>query len=346
MKISALVLIFSFFLLISSEVLATPIPDDDHHGGCTTTVSPINLTGSIHFQRDDPVGTESEFLSSTALQVLTCGVFRDGAQHDIWYRFALASGEVSGYSGVYSTELNGVGIRYYISMEYTGFSNCSIEGAGYISGSNNYQGVKCHYIPGAEPEKLNIRIKAKLVKTGNPIDVGNLAVSHSINTRVQFNGESKVYDQSPINVGSTAVVYSNKCSVISDNLVFDIGDVNLSDFSGGTGSSPGKNALQNLTLDCDAGTNINITLNGQQSPDSGRDDILALTNQGQSGVADGVGVQLLYNNRPLEINTILSLMQSEGGKENFQITARYIQTKDKVKAGTANATATLDLTYQ
>jgi type 1 fimbria pilin len=43
---------------------------------------------------------------------------------------------------------------------------------------------------------------------------------------------------------------------------------------------------------------------------------------------------------------MLNLKNSAGGQETFPITARYIQTKDKVTAGSANATATLNITYQ
>ncbi|MDU7775121.1 MAG: fimbrial protein, partial [Citrobacter sp.] len=92
--------------------------------------------------------------------------------------------------------------------------------------------------------------------------------------------------------------------------------------------------------------NINVTLTGTQNPDTTDDSVLELSNQGDDKVAAGIGVQLLYNDTPLELNKMLNLKRSAGGQEPFPITARYIQTKDKVRAGQANATATLNLTYQ
>lgn len=77
-----------------------------------------------------------------------------------------------------------------------------------------------------------------------------------------------------------------------------------------------------------------------------RRSVLALTGQGSETVADGVGVQLLYNNAPVQLNNRLMLKQSSDGTESLPITARYYQTKPVVKAGEANATATLDMTYQ
>ena len=54
----------------------------------------------------------------------------------------------------------------------------------------------------------------------------------------------------------------------------------------------------------------------------------------------------MYNNSPLEINKMVNLKKSGGGVETFSIGARYIQTKESVMPGKANATAVLNITYQ
>ena len=64
------------------------------------------------------------------------------------------------------------------------------------------------------------------------------------------------------------------------------------------------------------------------------------------GTAEGVGVQLVYNTIPLQLNNRILLKQSAGGQEAFPLTARYYQTRAVVKPGSANATATLNVTYQ
>lgn len=128
---------------------------------------------------------------------------------------------------------------------------------------------------------------------------------------------------------------------------FDLGSVSAAEFGSAAGFSPPHTDTQNLGLNCNAGANIHIQLQGTQNPDaSGDRSVLALTGQGSETVADGVGVQLLYNNAPVQLNNRLMLKQSSGGLESLPITARYYQTKPVVKAGEANATATLDMTYQ
>nr|WP_269469132.1 fimbrial protein [Leclercia tamurae] len=136
------------------------------------------------------------------------------------------------------------------------------------------------------------------------------------------------------------------CSVTTPNLTFPIGNVSKADFGTEPGFTPEKTSTQNLGLDCDQSANINVTLNGQQNPDVSDPSVMALNNQGGTNTARGVGVQLLYDGKPLIINTRLALKTSSGGRESFPITARYYQTRNSVTVGEANSSATLTLTYQ
>jgi len=148
-------------------------------------------------------------------------------------------------------------------------------------------------------------------------------------------------------IGGVASVTQVACNVNTSNLTFPIGDISTSTFGSSVGTIPsGAQNTQNLGLNCDAGANINVMLQGTQNPDVGTTSVLALTGQGNSDVAKGVGVQLLYNGTPLVLNNRIVLKQSAGGQETFPITARYYQTKTSVSTGKANAAATLDLTYQ
>lgn len=71
-----------------------------------------------------------------------------------------------------------------------------------------------------------------------------------------------------------------------------------------------------------------------------------INRSGNAGTAKGVGVQLLYNGSPLVMNGRLLLKQSAGGQETLPLTARYYQTLTTVESGSANASATLTITYQ
>ena len=125
-----------------------------------------------------------------------------------------------------------------------------------------------------------------------------------------------------------------------------MGNVSVDKFSSQIGFSPDNSATQNMVLSCDANANVNIMLAGVKNPDSSKDSVLSLSNQGQPGVADGVGIEILYDGQPLELNKLLNLMRSNGGQEILPITAHYYQTKSQVKPGNANGIATLNLTYQ
>ncbi len=97
-------------------------------------------------------------------------------------------------------------------------------------------------------------------------------------------------------------------------------------------------------LTCAAGTNITVSLSGIQNPDSANTSVMALTGQGNAGTAKG-GVQLIYNGAPLAMNSRL-FCDSLPGQETLPLTARYYQTLTRVESGSANASATLNLTYQ
>jgi len=86
-----------------------------------------------------------------------------------------------------------------------------------------------------------------------------------------------------------------------------------------------------------------MTLNGTQAT-GGPNTVLALT--AGTGVAQGVGVQLLHNRTTvLTIGTALSLSGAAAdGDMNVPIAARYYRT-GAVTAGRANASPTLRFDY-
>lgn len=102
----------------------------------------------------------------------------------------------------------------------------------------------------------------------------------------------------------------------------------------------------NVGLECDAGANISVEMNGIPNTDTSAEGVLQLTNAGSAGMATGVGIQILYMNAPIPFNTALQLKQSAGGQESFPFVAQYYQTKNPVTPGEANATMTLNMTYQ
>lgn len=343
----AFLLFALMFLLCPIKVFALGASLD----ACGNSPELATLNSEVHFQRDAPVGTESEFLSQDMVSALSCGLIDSdsGTDRDVWYRFTVPGQAVSGFDGVFSTNLAGVGIKFYYFIDsFHGFTTCNNDNSEtFLHNNNTAVGVKCHWYRQTASSFLQVRIRAKLVKVAETVESGELlTVPSTIQVTLNYNNVSDTKDMADISLNANVPVRADKCTLNSNVMSFDMGDVPAGNFSGGTGYSPANNDLQNLSLSCDANANINITLDGIQNPDVSDTSILALSSQGQNGVADGVGVQLIYNGTPLELNKLINLKLSSGGMESFPITARYIQTKNVVTAGSANAIATLNVTYQ
>lgn len=281
--------------------------------------------GNISVQRDLAVGDViSSVTVNSANELYTAG--------DTKFRLVMTymGNAASGSdSCVVSTNVAGVGIKFVDSTNHGSacagsapgnFIDYTMGGGGYTV----YNGT------------------AYLIKTGNitpgTLDGGEVARAESV-----VNSTGEVSASETFNLTGTNSITQLACTVTTASLAFPIGSVPADQFMS-VGTVSQQTSTQNLGLNCDAGANINVTLNGTQNPDSTDPSILALSSEANH--ATGVGVQLLYGGTPLELNKLLNLKTSSGGQETFPITARYIQTKDSVTAGSANATATLNITYQ
>ncbi|MHB7569440.1 fimbrial protein [Citrobacter braakii] len=279
--------------------------------------------GTIYAQRDIPVGQKigtiklfppftGSWLGCQGGELISVSMFRDA---------------ISGFPHIYNTGIPGVGIKvYYTAFTQDTFDNpprtgTMGQGAIPVDGSGLGQGVT-----------------VELYKTG-PI------TSKNIDSGLYF---QKTYDNLEVVRGSIVAgqVIQLACSLNSSTITVPLPDALGSAFTG-RGTTKGDTAFT-INLNCDAGTRINASLSGTQSAETSNNSILALSGAGTSGVASGIGIQLLYDNTPLKLNNNIVLKTSAGGQEfpPGAFTARYFQTKDNVTAGSANATATLNITYQ
>ena len=226
---------------------------------------------------------------------------------------------------VYATNINGIGIR--------------------LSSGNYFENPDNTFTYNAQSSYVEWwGGKVELVVTG-PVSSGPLTTG--VIGVVTLQGSDGVFRDGLTVQLTGGTINALACSVQSSQLTFPIGDIPASVFGTVIGTTPsGAQNTQNLGLSCSAGTNINISLSGIQNPDSANTSVMALTGQGSTGTAKGVGVQLLYNGSPLVMNSRLLLKQSSGGQETLPLTARYYQTLTTVEPGSANASATLNLTYQ
>jgi len=313
---------FAIFLILYSSYSSAA----GSTSGCSslTYASDTSSFGSVVVQRDMPPGSviQTIYTGYDGLWAANCtGYYKLG------YTLVYSNTLSALGSHIYETNVPGIGIRV---------ANDSDETMTFDSPVSTYD----HYGDGIGWYGA----KVELIVTGKVIS-GVLPAGPLATMAVTMIRDGQLEVGYTMKISSTNVT-ALSCSMKNGGaLSFPIGDVSADEFEG-QGTVSKKTSSVQLSLSCDADANVNITLNGTQNPDASDRSILALSGQGQANVAEGVGVQLLYDNTPLELNKLLNLRQSYGGKENFPITARYIQTKDNVKAGMANATATLNLTYQ
>ncbi|MCS3601733.1 type 1 fimbria pilin [Buttiauxella sp. BIGb0471] len=284
--------------------------------------------GNIVVQRDTPVGALIATVPTQAAEVLeaTCVTALGGKAIG---QFDYMGGLPTFIPNVYSTNIPGVGLSI----------------VGLTGGQSTMQ---------SPPKTYDIAMSSGTITnlwSGNPqvlkfYKVGNISSGNLVPGRVGH--QSLVDDGGTIREIQLAggSVTQVACSINTPNLVFPLGEVPLSTFGNTIGFTPDMSSTQNLGLQCDAGANINVSLNGIQNPDGSDPSVLALNNQGGDDVASGIGIQLLYNDVPLLLNNNIVLKNSTGGVESFPLKARYIQTKTAVTAGDASTSATLQLTYQ
>ncbi|WP_140920328.1 fimbrial protein [Limnobaculum xujianqingii] len=279
----------------------------------------INL-GSHVVQRDLPVGSIIATITDPGnpSQYIGYCASKSGGAYNL---FSYPNSSLTGISNVYSTNIPGVGISISNS---TGI---------YYSNPPSYSYNTTTYV---YPYPRII----KIVKTG-PITSGSFQLG--LLGRSYLDGDGRDAMQYRITGGSVTQV---ACSITTPNVNVPLDSVLASSFTG-VNSTKGDKPFT-IGLNCDAGARINASLSFDQNTDTSNTSVIKLTGAGSAGIATGVGIQLLYGSTPLQRNTNIVLKTSTGGQEfpTGSFTARYFQTKSTVTTGDANATATLNLTYQ
>ncbi|WP_330981870.1 MULTISPECIES: fimbrial protein [Enterobacterales] len=315
----------TIFIIIAAVILGFNLSQANATESCSmdSTINATMYFGSVAVPMDAPVGAVIATVAQTAQASLWAYSTTGQKSCDADLKFVYLGSVLSGITGVYNTNLPGVGIKVDgIPNKLTVTS----------SGAN----IKTYVYPTG----YNI----SLIKTG-PITPGTLTAGPLATGQFGDPTVSNFLNLS-LGAGNNSVIVIG-CSLQTPTLNFQMGSVSTSSF-GTTAGRPLTETQQSQTLglNCDFAVNINVSLTGIQNPDVSDTSVLALTGQGNNDVAQGVGVQILYNGSPLQLNNQIVLKQSFGGVETFPIIARYYQTKTAVTTGSANASATLTITYQ
>lgn len=137
------------------------------------------------------------------------------------------------------------------------------------------------------------------------------------------------------------VVNVKSCELTNKTPSVSMGEVHVSHFNG-VGSNAGSTGFT-LGMNCDSSIKPTVTFTGI-SATSGT--ILTLNNPDATTTAKGVGLELLYGQQKVTLGNAVSLGTTQSGINNYDFTARYVQTESNIQAGEANATANFTINYE
>lgn len=243
---------------------------------------------------------------------------------------------------IYTTSQDGVGVRITVRPGYGVDDYYATRGVSYYPAAYSSQMVDV----GGTQRQLNTYhtpgVTVEYVKTG-VIELGYMAVAEIARLKAQGSPLGAMQTIATVNSGNTLFI-SKGCAITTPTINIPLGNITAAAFTA-VGSTPGSQNF-NITLDCVAGIKVTGSLGAIQNADTSNTSVIALTGAGTTGVAGGVGVQILRNGTPMTIGTSITIVPSAtSGPQNIEFTARYYQTLTQVLTGDANATVTLNLTY-
>lgn len=138
------------------------------------------------------------------------------------------------------------------------------------------------------------------------------------------------------------IVYKAVSCTVPSTLTVNMGSVPVGQFSGPGSTSDEKNLSIPVRCDDKVAVNTSISSQGYLSPTLG---VVALSNE--TGVAQGVGVQVLYNGSPVQFDRFFPVgtIPEAGASITLPLTFRYYQNTPEIHPGHANAVATLTMMY-
>ncbi|TDY46487.1 type 1 fimbria pilin [Paraburkholderia rhizosphaerae] len=331
--------------LLFLSLVATP----GHAGTISCNVTSIaNYSPNVPtstFGRDAPTGTATPPYSTQLGFHCPADPCCD---RDIFVTFAASPSTLaSGYTDIYPTNVAGIGVRYTISNS----PGTSCNGLPSTIKNASTQ-VTCHQMHGATSPgyDFTLSISATFIKTG-PITSGPLTNIPAVSATNTINNQSGSSLWGNVFSGTASGSFSNiACSVNETAIQVTMPQANTRDLPS-TGSTSGATPF-NLSLNCDAGVLVAVTLTDVTTP-SNRSTTLTLT---PDSTAKGVGYQIAYAGTPISFGAdtsaagnpnqiFVSPSPTAGGLFPVPLKASYIRT-GTINPGTANAKATFTMSYQ
>lgn len=196
---------------------------------------------------------------------------------------------------------------------------------------------------------------ARLVSTGDTIVTGTVTLGKIGETRLAELGVTNAIVPVNLMVGGSLSITSRTCSVSagSQNIAVPMGTVNRGAFTGIGSTAGGGNFTVHLE-NCSTGLNLFMTFTDGNNP-ANTSDVLTLTPGALS--AKGIGIRITRQDNSQRVSYgadsalpgnpgQLSFGATTGAARDLAFSAAYVQTQAFVTGGTANAIATITMSYQ
>ncbi|MCP2006221.1 UNVERIFIED_ORG: type 1 fimbria pilin [Buttiauxella agrestis ATCC 33320] len=292
----------------------------------STVNTMVNMPGVITVGRDTVPGTilwDSKDVNESVHPTVEC----TGTTHRV-VEYVNPTTPASGFDKVYQTTVHGVGIKVLFSNSQSISPNTAVP----LSEDDGSNPEGNDYYPIA-------RYRVQLIAISNPIASGTIVYPSPYIRQKYDSIVSNTMTFSATNV----VLKSTGCEIKTSQVIVPMGDYFVTDFTG-IGSTSKAVTIPPISLICDADTHVKATIVADADPSL--NGAIKLSSGSQS--ASGIGIQVLNENYlPVNVNTKVEALNTvSAGNYTINWRARYIQTKNKITAGQADAIATLAITYE
>lgn len=294
----------------------------------------VKLPATLNIPRDIPFGEtiwDSDWQESGVGTKVIC---KNGGWYDPVNQFTYDSGfiatlqKIQGLTDVYSTTNPSIGIYMVWDNGITEWDERTAVMRVPRDWSKKPLG---EYYP-----KTRIRVKL-------------IAIAKPQSGRVAFPAPTAglVFEGKRTNLMSFSItdieVKSVSCKVETPTVNVQLEDIIATQLTGI--GSVAKPKSFSIGLTCDEGALISAKFNGGVSENTTPEQGVIALSQSADGKAEGVGIQILYRDTPVHLGSSTRLVSS-AGYIDIPFIAQYYQTKDPIRPGPANATATIEITYQ
>lgn len=297
-------------LLISKTALADCFWDPN---GSKKVITNSVTFGQLIVQRDTPVGTVIASVSSGEFDgnksLFACSEAWVDVNEPVIFNTLSSYG-----NNVFNTNIPGVGIRISSPSSAIPFNS-------------NYTANQSFYL---------LPRTVELIKTSSGgvgagvLTVGDIAINYA---------QPDPSYHALLSLSGTNTIVPVACSVNNTVINVSLDDAVIADFKGVGSTAKPKDF--NIGLNCDAGTNVKLTLDGNSAGPAG---VLSL-NAGEHQ-ASGIGIQVLNGTTPVVLGNQLDLgTAGKTGDMQIPLVAQYYQTDASIVAGLTNATATFTMVY-